>query len=65
MCSSDLPYGHPDPGVLARLAEAGAQIYRTDRDGAVIFETDGRTLMVTRWAQRRVDRFCLDGETIC
>jgi len=59
------PYGHPDPGVLARLAEAGAQIYRTDRDGAVIFETDGRTLMVTRWAQRRVDRFCLDGETIC
>src|SRR5438876_401541 len=59
------PYGHPDPGVLARLAEAGAQIYRTDRDGAVIFETDGRTLMVTRWAQRRVDRFCLAGETIC
>jgi competence protein ComEC len=59
------PYGHPDPGVLARLAEAGAQIYRTDRDGAVIFESDGRTLMVTRWAQHRVDRFCLDPETIC
>src|SRR5437899_1957326 len=34
-------YGHPDPAVLARLAEAGARISRTDRDGAVIFETDG------------------------
>ena len=34
-------YGHPDAGVVARLSEAGAQIYRTDRDGALIFETDG------------------------
>ena len=59
------PYGHPDPTVLARLAEAGAPIARTDRDGAVIFETDGGTLTVTRWARRRVDRFCLDPEAIC
>ena len=59
------PYGHPDPGVLARLGETGAQIYRTDRDGAVIVETDGGTLTVTRWATRRVDRFCLDPEAIC
>ena len=59
------PYGHPDPGVLARLATAGARIYRTDRDGAVIFETDGRTLMVTRWAARTTERFCLDPEAIC
>src|SRR5256886_85908 len=59
------PYGHPDPGVLARLATAGARVYRTDRDGAVIFETDGRTLMVTRWAARRTERFCLDPEAIC
>src|SRR5207244_13426284 len=58
-------YGHPDAGVVARLAEAGAQIYRTDRDGALIFETDGATLTVTRWAARRVDRFCLDPEAIC
>jgi len=58
-------YGHPDPGVLARLAEAGARIYRTDRDGAVILETDGHTLIVTRWASRRVDRICVDPEAIC
>jgi competence protein ComEC len=58
-------YGHPDPGVLVKLAEAGAAIYRTDRDGALIFETDGGALTVTRWAPRRVDRFCLDPEGIC
>jgi competence protein ComEC len=58
-------YGHPDDGVLVRLAEAGAEIYRTDRDGALIFETDGGALTVTRWARRRVDRFCLDPEGIC
>ena len=28
-------YGHPDPAVLARLARAGARVYRTDRDGTV------------------------------
>ena len=59
------PYGHPDAGVVARLAEVGAETYRTDRDGALIFETDGETLTVTRWATRRVDRFCLDPEAIC
>ena len=58
-------YGHPDPGVLARLAEAGVEVYRTDRDGAVIFETDGGTLTVTRWTRRSVDRYCLDPEGIC
>jgi beta-lactamase superfamily II metal-dependent hydrolase len=58
-------YGHPDSGVLARLAEEGVEVYRTDRDGAVIFETDGGTLTVTRWAQRTVDRFCLEPEGIC
>jgi len=51
--------------LLARLAEEGVGVYRTDRDGAVIFETDGGTLTVTRWAQRTVDRFCLEPEGIC
>jgi competence protein ComEC len=59
------PYGHPDPGTLGRLAQAGARIYRTDRDGAILIETDGRTLTLTRWADRRVDRLCLDPESIC
>jgi competence protein ComEC len=59
------PYGHPDAGVLERLQTAGARVYRTDRDGAVIFETDGRELTITRWALRAVERLCLDPETIC
>ena len=58
-------YGHPDAGVTGRLGAAGAQIYRTDRDGALVFETDGGTLTVTRWAAQRVERFCLDPEAIC
>ncbi len=59
------PYGHPDTGVLGRLAAAVARVYRTDRDGAVIFESDGRELTVTRWVTRSVERFCLDPETPC
>jgi competence protein ComEC len=59
------PYGHPDPGTLTRLAGAGARVYRTDRHGAIVLETDGRALTVTRWADGRVDRLCLDPESIC
>jgi competence protein ComEC len=59
------PYGHPDARTLERLAGAGARVYRTDRHGAVIVETDGRTLTVTRWADRHVERLCLDPEAIC
>ena len=33
--SGDNHYGHPTPEVLQRLAGAGAQVYRTDRDGTV------------------------------
>jgi beta-lactamase superfamily II metal-dependent hydrolase len=59
------PYGHPDPGVLARLAAAGADVYRTDQDGAVLLETDGRTLAVTRWVTRTTIRYCLDPHVLC
>jgi competence protein ComEC len=27
------PYGHPNPGILARLSRAGATVLRTDQDG--------------------------------
>lgn len=33
----DNPFGHPAPETLQRLQEAGCVIYRTDRDGTVIF----------------------------
>jgi competence protein ComEC len=59
------PYGHPAPQALARVAAAGARLYRTDQDGAVILETDGRVLTVTRWATGTTDRYCLDPEAAC
>jgi competence protein ComEC len=37
-------FGHPHPNVMARYDSLGIPLLRTDRDGAVIFETDGRTL---------------------
>jgi competence protein ComEC len=58
-------YGHPAPETLNRLETAGAHIFRTDRDGAVIFETDGRWLTITRWAQGAVERYCLELESAC
>ena len=30
-------YGHPDAEVLARLAEVGVSVYRTDRDGDIVY----------------------------
>ena len=56
-------YGHPSPETLARLVAAGAAVYRTDRDGAVMLDTDGRSLTVTTWASGRRDRYCLDPDT--
>ena len=35
------PWGHPDAEVVRRLEGAGVAVYRTDRDGAVSFTTDG------------------------
>jgi beta-lactamase superfamily II metal-dependent hydrolase len=40
------PFHHPTPEALGRLEAAGARIYRTDRDGAVVLETDGVTLWI-------------------
>ncbi|MBI2038674.1 MAG: MBL fold metallo-hydrolase [Candidatus Niyogibacteria bacterium] len=40
-------YGHPTKEALARLAASGAELFRTDTDGAVIFESDGE-----QWIRR-------------
>ena len=37
-------YGHPDQAVLDRLASFGTTVYITQRDGSVIFTSDGKTL---------------------
>jgi len=56
------PFRHPTPEALARLEAAGARIYRTDRDGAIVIETDGMRLWITRWARGTTEVFDLDPE---
>jgi competence protein ComEC len=46
-------FGHPSREVLGRLAAIRAAIFRTDRDGAVTLETDGREVVLTTAAGRR------------
>ncbi|HEX7255744.1 MAG TPA: ComEC/Rec2 family competence protein [Gaiellaceae bacterium] len=44
-CGRDNDYGHPSPSTLAALqASPGLDVFRTDRDGGVVVETDGRQI---------------------
>jgi competence protein ComEC len=44
---ADNDYGHPEPGTVAALESVpGLDLYRTDRDGRVVVESDGRRISV-------------------
>ena len=44
---ADNDYGHPDPETVAALESApGLALYRTDRDGRVVIESDGARISV-------------------
>jgi competence protein ComEC len=46
-CGRNNDYGHPRPETLAALAGSpGLRVYRTDEDGRVVVESDGRKLTV-------------------
>jgi competence protein ComEC len=46
-CGRNNDYGHPRPETLAALAGSpGLAVYRTDEDGRVVVESDGRALAV-------------------
>jgi competence protein ComEC len=45
-------HGHPAPAVLQRYKDVGAEIFRTDRDGAVTIDTDGTSLHVKTFTGR-------------
>jgi competence protein ComEC len=42
-------FNHPSPEVLDRLENFGSEIYRTDKQGALIFESDGETINFIDW----------------
>lgn len=42
-------YGHPSLEIVDRLRVYGIQVFRTDSDGAIILETDGRKIWIKRW----------------
>jgi competence protein ComEC len=42
------PYGHPAPATIDRLVAHRAEVFRTDRNGSVEVDLDGRALTVSR-----------------
>jgi competence protein ComEC len=46
-------FGHPAPAVLERYRAIGAEMFRTDRDGAVTVDTDGHSIDVHTFTGRR------------
>lgn len=47
------PFNHPNAEVLQRLSADGVRIYRTDRDGAITFTTNGSAAFVTSYVAQR------------
>lgn len=47
-------FGHPAPEVLDRYRAIGSAIFRTDQDGAVTVDTDGKTIDVHTIQGRRL-----------
>ena len=46
-CGRDNDYGHPHAEMLDRINETGAEIYRTDVQGDILFTTDGKRLTMS------------------
>jgi len=47
-------FGHPAPAVVARYHAMGTTMFSTATDGAVIVDTDGKTVRVRGWTGREV-----------
>ena len=46
-------FGHPAPVVVERYRSAKAVVFRTDEDGAIVLDTDGKMVRITTWASGR------------
>lgn len=49
---ADNAFGHPRPQIVDRFLAAGAEICRTDEDGAIVFYSDGAHVRVDRYRER-------------
>lgn len=45
---TDNDYGHPTPETINKLKDAGVETYRTDKDGTLIFTSDGKTISISK-----------------
>jgi competence protein ComEC len=48
-CGKDNIFGHPSELVLTKLDLLGVKVLRTDKDGAIIFESDGKSIEQVKW----------------
>ncbi|MBO6210607.1 MAG: DNA internalization-related competence protein ComEC/Rec2 [Schwartzia sp.] len=46
-------FGHPSQETLDALSAANVKTYRTDRDGAIVFRTDGNSMRVETYIKRK------------
>jgi competence protein ComEC len=53
-------YHHPSDDVIKRYERAGAQVCRTDADGAVMVKADTNSLDIMRWRELVLRRINLD-----
>lgn len=51
--AANSPFGHPHPETLERLQAAGIRVFRTDRDGAVTWATDGHRVRLSTYEWER------------
>jgi beta-lactamase superfamily II metal-dependent hydrolase len=48
------PFGHPAPVIVDRYRAAGAEVFSTADDGAVVVDTDGAKVTMWTWNGRRL-----------
>ncbi|HEV3219690.1 MAG TPA: DNA internalization-related competence protein ComEC/Rec2 [Candidatus Acidoferrales bacterium] len=58
------PFNHPSPAVVERLRAAGTVVYRTDRDGAITFTSDGRSAWVRTYVESVQTRNSFSGNAL-
>ena len=44
-------FGHPAPEVLSILRKQGVEVHRTDKEGAIVMESDGQQFRVVDWRE--------------